>query len=424
MLLLLPALALAAEPFPVALEQARRALVRHDDGSARKALADADTALGEATMLVPGEAVARVLYLRGVRAWAGGLQSQAMTEWRRMWHLGAWDPGDDGLLDDEGIAVLRALGAEGGGLDAHVDFNGDAAGVLVLADGARIADDVALYPGDHLLQVRCPDGAVTSAWVDVEDRYSLSLSCDRRGRKGAGVNEAVLAEDADEDLVHAALFGPYAADAALRLGQLPDEVSPDAAEATHPPPDEPKPAASPPPSATTAPRPVIATVQASTPDDPDDPLACPDATVFRGTPGGDGWGGKLQGNPVDGGMRVAQPGATWLAEAPDGDVSVRVEVEGDVGVRVRLAPSTVDGLAARLNPTGIDLVELPGTVVVGREVETAGRHVLRVDVRQDKVVVRLDDTMVLGGVTGEHREGTVGVEGSAGAWIGRVSVCR
>ena len=413
--------AAAAVPLAVDLELARRALAVHDDTHANEALRAARAALAAAPLLVPGPEVARLHYLTGVAAWTAGLQSQAMTAWRQLWRLGVWAPEDDGLLDDEGMSVLRALQAEGGADEVPLSLSGDVDGALVLVDGQRLGDPPRLTVGDHLVQVRCPDGAVESTWAAVAARFDLRVDCPRRnGRSGAGVNEAVLAPDADEDLVTAALFGAYTTDAALHLGQLAG------VEAEAPVPAPPEPSA--PPAPPVPPAPPAPSEPSAPPGEPPvdaaELLACPGGTVPAGPLPGPDWAGPLTFRPDADGLRVTTPGARWLLPLPPGDVSVRLEGEGTFGLRVRYGTDTASGLAARVRPGAVELVDLPDDVVVGRDLPTAGRHVLRVDVRGERVVVRLDEATLLGGGAGAHPEGTVGVEAGPDAWIGRLSVCR
>ncbi len=400
LLLAFCATATAADALPVALERARRALFARDDHGARDALQDAEEAAGATRLLVPDGEIARLHYYDGVRAWNGGLQSQAMAGWRRAWQVGGFDPSDDGLLDDEGMAVLRALKNEGGGESATVLFDGDERGAVVLVDGRMRAEGASLVPGAHLVQVRCPDGAVSSAWVEFEGRTNVALGCGRHQiKKGApSANEGVLAADADEDLVRVALFGAYLTDAAMRLSQLGPAPEPPA-PTPEPPPEPPAPEPAPPP-----------------------PVAAPPVAVsagdcfatWSGAPGGAGWSGGL---PKGGGV-------TWLSEAPVGDLKVRLEGEGTFGVRLRSKAQADEGLAVRVLPGRVQYVLLPDTVMVEREVATAGPHVLQVDLKERRVQVRLDGALVLGGSTVDRSAGTVAVEVGPGGVVGSGSVCR
>lgn len=404
-LILTAAPAFAADALPVALESARRALLAHDDHASGEALRDAEGAAGSSSLLVPDTEVARLHYYAGVRAWMGGLQSQAMAGWRRMWRVGGWDPADDGLLDDEGMAVLRALKNEGGGESARADLTGELRGAVVLVDGRLAAEGAQFVPGDHLVQVRCPDGAVTSEWRTFDGRTTVPVACGRhQARRGApGANDAVLAEDADEDLVRAALFGAYLTDAAMRLSQLPP-----APEAPPPPPPAAPRAPAPPPAPPVPPVPEPAVVEV----DPAAPMGCPKAGGWIGTPGGDGW----VGTPAPGGV-------VWRADAPQGDVSVRLEGEGSFGVRVRSKLRGEEGLAVRVVPGAVQFVLLPDTPMVERQLNTDGAHVLRVDVIERRVQVRLDDTLVLGGGTAGRTDGALAVELGPGGRLGRVAIC-
>ncbi len=400
-----PALA-APDSLPVALELARRALVLHDEVAAGEAIRAAEEAVGGTSLLVPAKEIARVHYYTGVRAWRGGLQSQGMAAWRRMWQVGGWDPADDGLLDDEGMAVLRALRSEGGVGDASLDLVGDARGVLVLVDGGRFASGGTLHEGAHLLQVRCPDGAVSTSWTTVAGKEAVPLGCGQHQvKKGVtGANDALLAEGVDEDLAQLALFGAYSADATLRLVALPPA---------------PAPAVAPAPLATVALAPV-----AETEPDRDD-WTCDGTTLVEGSLGApiEGGAGSLRVTSADGGARVWQGGNLYFSEA-DGDVRVRLEGEGGFGVRVRGSAEGAVGWAVRFENGALNLVQLPDTVVVGRDVPVGGRHELEVSVRGTRVTARLDGALFLGGAVGPGTAGVAGIEAEAGAWLGRVSVCR
>ncbi|MSQ02570.1 MAG: hypothetical protein EXR71_11900 [Myxococcales bacterium] len=413
--LLLSASAAAADALPVLMENARRALVQHEDATAGGALRSAEVAAGASGMLVPPGELARMSYYAGVLAWSGGLQSQAMSSWRRLWRVSGWDPPDDGLLDDEGMLVLRALKNEGGGESARVDLSGELRGAVVLIDGSRAAEGATFVPGAHLAQVRCPDGAVTSSWLTLEGRSEVPVVCARHQLKpgATGANDAVLAEGADEDLVRASLFGAYLTDAAMRLSLLPPEAPPPRKAAVpHPPP----PPAVPPPPAEPEAAPV------ALPEVPD-ALRCAGEPGWVGAPGGKDWKGELHGRDERGGVAVTEASVAWREEAPLGDLSVRLEGSGDFGLRVRSRAGAEEGVAVRLRPGRIELVLLPETVIGSRRLATSGSHVLRVDVREHRVQVRLDGVLVLGGNASGRRVGGVAVEGEPGAWVGRMAVC-
>ncbi|GDX82696.1 hypothetical protein LBMAG42_45070 [Deltaproteobacteria bacterium] len=403
-----PALA-APDSLPVALEMARRALVVHDEAAAGEALRGAEDAAGASSLLVPPKELARLHYYAGVRAWRGGLASQGMEAWRRMWRVGGWDPEDDGLLDDEGMAVLRALRSEGGVGDSSLDLVGDARGVLVLVDGSRFASKGMLYEGVHLLQVRCPDGAVSSSWTKVAGNEAVPLGCGQHQvKKGVtGANAALLAEGVDEDLAQLALFGAYSADSTLRLVGLPPA---------------PEPAVKASPAMLH-----VATVPAEA--DPSDTGAddwgCDGESLFQGSLGApmEGWSGSLRVTSADGGARVWQAGSLVFPEA-SGDVRVRLEGEGAFGVRVRGSEDGAVGWAVHFEGGALNLVQLPNTPVVGRDVPAGGRHELEVSVRGTRVTARLDGALFLGGAVGPDTGGVAGIEAEAGAWLGRVAVCR
>ena len=415
--LLFCAVAAAADALPVLLENARRALVQRDDASAGGARRNADVAAGASSMLVPPSELARMYYYGGVLAWSGGLQSQAMVSWRRLWRVSGWEPPDDGLLDDEGMSVLRALRNEGGGETARVDLSGELRGAVVLIDGARVDEGATFVPGAHLAQVRCPDGAVTSNWLALEGRSEVPVACSRHQVKNGanGANDAVLAEEADEDLVRASLFGAYLTDAAMRLSQLPPEA-PAPRKEVAPPPPPPEEVAPPPPAEA---EPEAAPVADELPE----ALVCTEAPGWVGAPGGKDWKGELSGRNERGGVVVSTASVTWREEVPLGDLSVRVEGSGDFGLRVRSRAGAEEGVAVRLRPGVIELVLLPDTVIGSRSLATSGSHIVRVDVRERRVQVRLDGILVLGGNASGRAVGGVAVEGEPGAWIGRMAVC-
>ncbi len=410
--------AAAADALPVLLETARRALVQRDDATAGGSLRNAEVAAGASSMLVPPGELARMYYYAGVLAWSGGLQSQAMVSWRRLWRVTGWDPPDDGLLDDEGMSVLRALKNEGGGESARVDLSGELRGAVVLIDGSRADEGAVFVPGAHLAQVRCPDGAVTSVWLTLEGRSEVPVVCARHQLKtgATGANDAVLAEDANEDLVRASFFGAYLTDAAMRLSQLPAEAPPPRKEVALPPAARtPLPEAAPEPTA--LPEPAAAPVELP------EALVCPGEPGWVGTPGGKDWKGELRGRNERGGVAVSEAGVTWREEAPLGDLSVRLQGSGDFGLRVRSRAGAEEGVAVRLRPGVIELVLLPETVIGSRSLATSGPHVLRVDVRERRVQVRLDGVLVLGGNASGRAVGGVAVEAEPGAWVGRMAVC-
>lgn len=411
----------APDSLPVALEMARRALVGRDEGAAGEALRAAEEAVGASSLLVPPKEIARLHYYAGVRAWRGGLQSQGMEAWRRMWRVGGWDPEDDGLLDDEGMAVLRALRSEGGVGDAILDLVGDARGVLVLVDGSRFASRGTLYEGAHLLQVRCPDGSVTSAWTRVAGNEAVPLGCGQHQvKKGVtGANDALLAEGVDEDLAQLALFGAYSADATLRLVGMPPAPEPPAA------PGSVVPVATGASGALAVLNVAAGPTSDAEPDTGADNWGCDGETLYEGSFGApiEGGSGSLRVTSADGGARVWQAGNMVFPTA-DGDVRVRIEGEGGFGVRVRGTADGVTGWAVRFENGALNLVQLPNTPVVGRDVPAGGRHELEVSVRGSRVTARLDGALFLGGAVGPAAAGVAGIEADAGAWLGRVSVCR
>ncbi len=395
-----------ATSLPVALELARRALVAGEEDAATDALEAAVRAAGGSGLLVPSRELGRLRYYEGVVAWRGGLQAQALGAWRRLWSIGGWDPDDDGLLDDEGMAVLRALRAEGGADGVPIRISGETEGVLVLRDGERLAPGARVPPGPHLLQVRCPDGAVTSRWLEVNEGASLSTGCRRgSGREEAGgVNEAVLADDVDPDLLQMALFGSYFADSTLRLSGLP--------EAPPPPPARPPPAP--------APLAAAGRLEAEPPAVEEGPFSCEgEGPAYAGGVGDAAWAGTLR---TDEG-RVITAGVAWLRSAPGGDASVRVEGEGTFGLRVFATSGEESGVAVRLSPGRLLMRQLPDGPPMGRDLPTSGRHVLQVDTAGTAVRVRLDGALLIGMSSGAGGV-SLAVEGAAGSWIGRATVCR
>lgn len=393
LIFVLLATAAAADSLPVALEQAHRALRAQEDGQAGEALKVAQAAAGTSPFLVPPGEIARFHYYTGVRAWRGGLQSHGMTAWRKMWRVGGWSPGDDGTLDDEGMAVLRALRVEGVGDDAEVDLVGERRGALILVDGTPMADGAALREGAHLVQVRCPDGWLSTEWADASGTLLVSVSCARHQvKKGArGANDAVFA--AAEDAAHLATFRDYLGEAARRLAELPDPVAP--------------------------------RVQSANPVPRRAEEPCSGETVFAGEFGSPlhGWQGNLVVKPERGGGRVIRGGRMWLPDT-EGDVSVFIEGEGAFGVRLRLDRRGEGGAVVRLERGSLDLVVLPDAVVVGRALPEGDRHEVQVDQRGTRVTVRLDGSLFLGGGVAAGGIGAVGIDAQRGAWLGRVLVCR
>ncbi len=386
------ATAVAADSLPVALERAHRALSDHAEGPAGEALKAAAAAAGASPLLVPPGEIARFHYYTGVRAWTGGLQSQGMAAWRKMWRVGGWSPGDDGTLDDEGMAVLRALRVEGGGDEAEVDLVGEPRGALILVDGTPMADGAPLREGEHLVQVRCPDGTLSTEWADASGTLLVSVSCARHQvKKGTpGANDAVFA--AAEDAAHLATFREYLGESARRLAELPAATAPPVQHA----PPAPRPATEP----------------------------CSGETIFAGEFGTPlyGWQGDLVVKPEGGGGRVIHAGRLWLPDTA-GDVSVFIEGEGAFGVRLRLDRRGEGGAAVRLERGSLDLVVLPDAVVVGRALPEGDRHEVQVDQRGTRVTVRLDGALFLGGGIAAGGIGSVGIEAQRGAWLGRILVC-
>lgn len=395
-----PAFAAPPPALPVALELARRGLAGGEEAAASDAIEAAVRAAGTSGLLVPAKELARLRYYEGVVAWRGGLQAQAMVAWRRLWSIGGWDPADDGLLDDEGMAVLRALRSEGGADTVPVRISGETRGVLLLGDGTRLEPNGALSTGPHLVQVRCADGAVSSRWLEVEAGATVSTGC-RRGPGGegvGGVNESVLAEGVDPDLLQMALFGSYFADSALRLSGLP-EASP------------PRPA---------PPAPAAFRAEAEPPPMDAGAFSCEgEPPVYAGRVGDAAWSGPLR---TDEG-RVLAPGTAWLESSPGGDARLLVEGEGDFGVRVFATADQERGVAVRLLPGRLMMRQLPDGPPMGRDVPTAGRHVLQVDTVGSAVRVRLDGALLIGMTSGVEGV-SLAVEGAAGAWLGEVAVCR
>ncbi len=380
----------AAPPtsLPVALELARRGLASANPAAAEDAIAAATRAAGSAGLLVPPVELARLRYYEGVAAWRSDRQTDAMIAWRRLWGTGAWDPPDDGLLDDDGMAVLRALRAEGAGPVVPVRISGETEWVLVLGDGVPLGASAALSEGPHLVQVRCADGAVSSRWLDVEAGASIPTSC-RPGSGPAGslgVNELALTPDVDVDLLQMALFGSYFAESTIRLAGMGE-----------------------PPAAPTVPNELANGL-----------LACENETpVYLGGIDAPEWSGPLT---IDA-ERVARPGARWLATHPDGDASVRVEGEGSFGIRVFATTQVANGVAVRISPGRVLVRQLPDGPAMAREVTTNGRRILQVDTIGTEVRVRLDGALLIG-MRGVADGPAVAVEGDAGAWLGRVAVCR
>ncbi len=407
----------AATPtsLPVALELARRGLASANDAAAEEAIAAASRAAGSAGLLVPPVELARLRYYEGVAAWRSDRQTEAMIAWRRLWGTGAWDPPDDGLLDDDGMAVLRALRSEGAGPGVPVRISGETEGVLVLGDGVPLGASAAMREGPHLVQVRCADGAVSSRWVDVEAGSAIPTNCRRSsGPAGSlGVNELALTPDVDVDLLQMALFGSYFAESTIRLAGMGEA----------PPPAEPA-AAPAPPAAPVAPAPPAAPASPAAPAMPaelsDGLLACEDETpVYLGGIDAPEWSGPLTTEAE----RVSRTGARWLGTHPDGDASVRVEGEGSFGIRVFATAEVANGVAVRITPGRVLIRQLPDGPAMAREVTTTGRRILQVDTIGTEVRVRLDGTLLIG-MSGVEDGPAVAVEGDEGARLGRVAVCR
>jgi hypothetical protein len=443
LLFALPFVAHAASPggaasLPVALEEARRALVRGDEFAARQAVSDAEVAAGASSLLVPPRELARIRYYEGVAAWRGGLQQEAMLAWRGLWQIGGWDPDDDGLLDDDGMAVLRALRGEGGHQTVPVRVAGEPGGALVLRDGWRLRDGGDVAVGLHLVQVRCPDGAVSSRWMEVDRGASVVVACRRNQVPGgaAGANDVVLYADADEELVNLALFGAYQADATIRLAIFGAEGGEeDEAEPAPPPEDVAGPSA---PAPSPAPRPTPPTAAGNEPgsdtappsDGRDDPAAgsgeaaaeypCEGDTRYVGGTDGPGWTGSLAVEPSGG--EVRQGGVRWRTDLGSGDLSLRLPGEGNWGLRVFAEPGAESGVAVRVSPGRVAMRALPDGPVMGRDLPTDGPHELQVDTAGAALKVRLDGRLLIG-MTTEVDGPAVAVEADTGSRLGTFVVC-
>ena len=453
LLALAPVVAHAAGPdsLPLSLELARRGLASGDSSAVRQALRNAETQAGAASMLVPSAEIARLHYYAGVLAWQGGLSSQAMNAWREMWHVGDWDPGDDGLLDDEGISVLRALRDDGGGATADLTLVGERTGALILGDGRRLDERTTLLAGRHLMQVRCADGAVLSSWFDLSASSLYLVSCARHRVPGgaAGANDAVLAEDADEDLVRVSLFAAYSTDAAMRLSQLPP--LPSSAPRGGGKVEAPAPPAAPPAAEAPAEAPVPAPAEAPAQAEPvatePEPaaLAAVEATPPAAAPAEAPTAPAPPASPppagpvtVEAGPAVPPPppapagltcrgtedfrGLILKPMAVAHEATVRIRASGSFGLRVRYNPDSGLGTAVRVDAGGVSVVQLPDRVLAAIPVNTEGELVLSVELGAKMLKVRLGETLLLSAPAGDAGD-SLAVELGTNAVLGEAVVC-
>ena len=167
-------LALAKDASPKPLEQrvvrARRLLVDGNLPRAEQVLAGTLKRGPEQPVIVPPDALAQIWYLQGAWRIKSGLPvDSAATDFRRALAIMPALEWDAELLGEgDEWRFFEALRGEVGARQRVSPGLPEKHGaVLAYLDGVPLTPDLMVLPGRHLAQVRCPEGEVAGAWVDL-----------------------------------------------------------------------------------------------------------------------------------------------------------------------------------------------------------------------------------------------------------------
>jgi hypothetical protein len=170
--LLRPAWAQDAPTVPDTLDQARAALEAKDWAKARALIDAAEKLAPESPGPVLHSELARIFFYRGVIAWYGGDRDKgALEAWRKARVVSfAYEPDASVLKEEEAQDVFYALGAEVQ-QQAQVVLNlpEDSGDATIFVSGQRREPQDSVFAGPQFLQVRCEDGVMHGAWVNLRE---------------------------------------------------------------------------------------------------------------------------------------------------------------------------------------------------------------------------------------------------------------
>ncbi len=221
----------AAKSKPPRPLRGRTAKIRESlaDGAlarARGALALAEERAPEQPRIVRPEGVAALWFLQGALALKAGEGTDAAgVGFRRALAVDpglAWDPELLGSGDE--WRFFEALRSEVGS-KSPVDLGLPArhGGLEAYLDGRPVAVDSTALPGLHLAQVRCPDGTITGAWVELPKTPRWLKMCPGKLDLDAAPAENT-APAGDDDFGALDVFGDESPEGADESPAAPDET--------------------------------------------------------------------------------------------------------------------------------------------------------------------------------------------------------
>ena len=152
-------------PYLVALEQARVAIVAQEWKTARAALDEADDRAPSNPVILLGGDLARLDFYRGTVAWNSGDRDGALPLWRSSITLNPkFLPLPDVLPDLEGQDAYYALVSEVTSNPAMPLGLPEDTNAVIFVDGRRPEPDDVVPEGRHYVQLRCEDASLHGAW--------------------------------------------------------------------------------------------------------------------------------------------------------------------------------------------------------------------------------------------------------------------